>query len=130
MSTSFQVLFGQIRIRSYTATTIDADKKRSSNEKYTVVCERSDDCVVHSDNKPICLTPYMNNIHEVIADTDAAFFDCLVPPYKEKCNFYRYKGVRDREKNLYELICVGSEPEISYYTVARAYSGKKFVHQS
>lgn len=92
-------------------------------------CKRSEDRIVDSDDSPICLTPDINNIHEVVAETDAAFFDCLVPPYKEKCNFYRFKGLRDREKKLYELLCVGSEPEISYYTVARTYSGMRFTHQ-
>lgn len=125
-----KVLFGQIRIHSYTATNIDSEVIRAPNEKYTVLCERADDCVLCSDDKPLSLTPYMNNIHEVIADTDTAFFDCLLPPYKEKCNFYRYKGVKDEEKNLYELLNLGSEPEISYYTVARTYSGKNFSQQS
>ena len=130
ISTRFQVLFGQIRIHSYTAKSIDSDKKNSSSERYTVLCERSEDFVLHSNDKPICLTPYINNIHEIIAETDVAFFDCLIPPYKEKCNFYICKGVRDKQKNLYELLCVGSEPEISYYTVARTYSGRNFTHQS
>jgi len=122
------VLFGQIRIHSYTTINIDSEEK-SSNEKYPIICEKSEDFVIQSDDPPICLTPYLKNIHEVIADTDAAFFDCLVPPYKEKCNFYRYKGVKDKDKNLHELLCVGSEPEISYNTVARTYSGKRFTYQ-
>ena len=122
MHTFFQVLFGEIIVKSYTLeeqSCTRSDGKRSY--------KKTMDSTYDSSDQPISLTPNSNNIHEVVAKTDVAFFDCLIPPYKDNCNFYRMTKGHDSENEIVELICVGSEPESSYYTVARTYSGAPFT---
>ena len=122
-----QVLFGKIRLRSYTPC-----GDYSTENKELITCERTADIQYDKNSAPITLTPYQNNIHEVYAMSDAAFFDFLCPPYRPKtpnrsCHFYKLVCTLDEQRQLFEMMCVGTDPEIPYCTDERNYSGDSFT---
>ena len=81
-----KIIFGNVLIKSY-----DRIKKgENKEENFFPVDERNE--VNLKINDIGVLTPEYNNIHEVYAIEDSAFFDILIPAYDENnyriCNYY------------------------------------------
>lgn len=97
-----KVLYGKLRIQSYSMANIEEDMKQPfslhNNKPFKVIREMP----VTRTSSSACsvLTPIKNNFHELTAqDNVAAFFDILGPPYdtiipklgRRYCTFYNVK---------------------------------------
>ena len=56
-----------------------------------ISCHKTEDKAFTAESKPILLSPFQSNIHEITALSDFAFFDCLAPPYSDanNCTFFK-----------------------------------------
>lgn len=107
-----KVLYGKLRVQSYTIEGIDSDLMEPSGlypllktQPYRVKRELP---VIRSPSSSCSiLTPTRNNFHELTAiDSVAAFFDILAPPYgtvmpnlgRRFCTFYRARHIDDDTK--------------------------------
>ena len=111
-----------MRVRSYSLERQSGLRRTTSRSILT--CRKTQNTVFTVESKPIYLTSTKDNIHEVIAETDIAFFDCLAPPYEDNCTFYRLTEDCDPGDEIVHLRSVGTEPD--YITAPRLYTGVSY----
>jgi len=97
-----KVIWGSVQISSY-------DKQVKINnqlEKFNIFQVNEKSKVILNLNEISILTPDKNNIHEVIAYEDSAFFDIILPSYdhcqNRECEYFEMIKLKDfNENNLY-----------------------------
>jgi len=84
-----KVIWGSVQINCYDRKAINDDKHL---EEYDVFQVEEKEKINLKKNEITILTPNKNNIHEVTAYEDSAFFDIILPAYEEEenrsCDYY------------------------------------------
>ena len=114
-----RVLYGQVRIRSYSRvesrgqTPRFAELTTQPSEESVTPVRLASDAVHNSESGAILLTPEIGNMHSIEAvDGPAAFLDILSPPYNppegRDCHYYRELQVdgESNEKDVRWLLCI------------------------
>ncbi len=79
-----KVLYGKMMVKSYDKLSPD------SSEKIRAAIHPNQ--LITAPGPPRIVYPNKNNIHEIVAEEDSAFFDIITPPYEPNvrdCNYYQ-----------------------------------------
>ena len=97
-----KLIWGNILIKNYDRTINDKKEVSHFNDNYDCFkVKPKEDILLKQDDISI-LTPFSNNIHQIHAMEDSAFFDIILPAYDEEnereCDYFELMNVIDRDK--------------------------------
>jgi len=104
-----KVIWGSVIINSFDKkiendeNNINIFNHNNSNSEYIFKVEENEKInLTANDNQIGVLTPNKNNIHEVIANEDSAFFDIIIPAYDEgqnrPCDYYEKLKIKNNNR--------------------------------